>query len=244
MAIQGDRVSYCLALGFFVPCIVLESIDLLGNQPTWDSRTVMPAEKRDAVMVLGLMAAFFALALHIDLCLETMNFALKKSMFEAKLLEPSKFIKRFSPLVAAIGSAALKVYEMAPKDMRSQLVGITLFVGSSILLYAAVLDFIRCGDAGLRSRVLSWQSPLPSQVRSYTYSSIFALLRRPYASFSAAKIGINRNSSSNGKLYGPSLVSFSIMAISMTRAARISQLGPSGYPEFTGLGIQNEEKVI
>ena len=142
MAIQGDRVSYWLALGFIVPYIVLESIDLLGNQPTWDSRTVMPAEKRDAVIVFGLMVALFALVLHIYFCLETVNFALKKSLFEGKVFEQSKFINMFSPLVAAIGSSALKIYEIALKDMRSVLVGITLFVGSSLLLYTAILDFI------------------------------------------------------------------------------------------------------
>lgn len=93
------------------------------------------------------------------------------------------------------------------------------------------------GDAGRSSRPRCQQLPLPSRGRSPTCSSIFALLGRHCVSFSAAKMAISRSSWSSRSLCGPSLVSFSTMAISITRAARISQLGPSGCPNPTDSGM-------
>ena len=138
LAIRGDRVSYWLALGFFVPFVVLEFIQQLKKLPTRTEdihANTMPAEKDLAVTMFSQMAALFALAFHIYLCLETVNLALMKSMFEVKPFKTNEFIALFSPLVAAVGSSSLKFYKSAPKESRSQLEVLPLVIGSGLLLY-------------------------------------------------------------------------------------------------------------
>lgn len=137
LAIRGDRVSYGLVLGFFVPFVVLELIERLAVRPTVDrlaEATRMPAEKRLAVDIFRMMVALLALAIHITICLETLNLALIKSIFEAKPFKLNSFINRFSSLVATVASSSLKLYESAPKDKRSLLVALSLSIGSFILL--------------------------------------------------------------------------------------------------------------
>ena len=132
-------------MGFFVPFVVLELIERLGKRPTFAGlaeATKMPAEKSLAVTVSGQIAALFALAFHMDLCLETINFALTKSILEVKSFKMNRFITRFSPLVACTSSMSLKMYESAPTEIRSQVVGLTLGIGSFLLLYVTFLETI------------------------------------------------------------------------------------------------------
>ncbi|KAL8745667.1 MAG: hypothetical protein Q9190_002207 [Brigantiaea leucoxantha] len=146
LAIQGDRVSYALALDFFIPFVVLELIERLAKRPTLArlaEATRMPAEKGLAVIVFKYMVVLLASSIHIDFCLETVNLALTRSMFEVELFKMNRFIARFSPLAAAVGSMSLKIYESAPKDTRSQLVVLILGTGSIILLHVSFLEIIR-----------------------------------------------------------------------------------------------------
>ena len=108
MAIQGDRVSYWLALGFFVPYLILEFIDLIWKQPRWDSRAEMPADAIRAVIMFRWITAMFALGIHVEFCLETIHFALRKSIFGAKALKANSFLTMFSPLIAVTGTFVLK----------------------------------------------------------------------------------------------------------------------------------------
>ena len=112
MAIQGDWVSYCLALGFFVPYLLLEFIERLAKQPTWASRAEMPPEKIKGVTNFRQLVALLALGLHIYSCQVIMNFALMKSMFEAKSFEPND-IDTFCPVVAFLGRVVLEIYDQA-----------------------------------------------------------------------------------------------------------------------------------
>ena len=59
LAIQGDRVSSWLTLGFFVPFIVLEFIERLAKRPTLEAAR-MPTEESLAVIVFKLMVALLA----------------------------------------------------------------------------------------------------------------------------------------------------------------------------------------
>ena len=145
LAIQGDRVSCLLVLGFFVPFLVLESIERLAKRPTLArlaEATRMPAEKNTDVIIFRLMAIAFASILHIDLCLETMNLALMKSMFEVKPFEMNTFISGVSPIIAAFVPMLLEIHEFAPDDARL-LVIIVLINGSGMLLYIAAVETIR-----------------------------------------------------------------------------------------------------
>ena len=145
LAIRGDRVSYCLVLGFFVPFVVLELIERLAVRPTRarlaEART-MPAEKSLAVDSFRLIVALLALAIHIDVCLETLNFALMKSIFEAKPIIANGFIIGFSSLIVPVAYSSLKSYESAPKDLRSVLVVMTLGIGSFLLLCTTFQEII------------------------------------------------------------------------------------------------------
>lgn len=146
LAIQGDRPSYWLALGFFVPFVVLEVMERLAKRPTFArfaEATNMPEEKSLAVTVFGLMTALFALAFHIAFCLETINLALTKSIFEAKPFKMNHFIAKFSPLIAATSSMSLKSYELSPPEMRSQVASSSLGIGSSILLFIVFQETVR-----------------------------------------------------------------------------------------------------
>ncbi len=145
LAIRGDRVTYWLVLGFFVPFVVRELIERLAVPPTMPrlaEASRMPAEKRLAVDLFRLMVALLALAIHINLCLETLNLALMKSIFEAKPFKMNSFINKFSSLVATVASSPLKLYELAPKDKRSAQVALLLGIGSFILLYTTFLETI------------------------------------------------------------------------------------------------------
>ena len=126
--------------------MVLELIERLAKRPTLArlaEATRMPAEKKLAVIVFEMMVAPVALSVHVDFCLETVNLALMKSMFEAKPFKMNRFITKFSSLVAAVGPLSLKVYESAPRDMRSLLVVLTLGVGSIILLHITFIEILR-----------------------------------------------------------------------------------------------------
>ena len=145
LAIRGDLVSCLLVLGFFVPFVVLESIERLAKPPTLARRaeaTRMPAEKRIDVIPFRVMAAVFASMLHIDLCLETMRRALMKSMFEAKPFETSRIISGFSSLIAITVPMLLKFYESAPKDARPLLMFLLLINYSGLLLYITIDETI------------------------------------------------------------------------------------------------------
>lgn len=150
LAIHGDRVSCLLVLGFFIPFLGLEFIKWLAPPPTLSrlaeatrvQATRTPAEKKLGVTPFRQLVAYFALTIHINLCLETVNVALMKSIFEAKPLETNRFITRFSSLVAMVVPVSLKVYEWAPENMRSFLVMLTLFVGGIILFLIVVQELI------------------------------------------------------------------------------------------------------
>lgn len=148
MAIRGDRVSIMLALGYFVPFVILELIERVADRATLarfdEARHPMPAETDQSVIIFGMMIAFLAFALHIDFCLETVDRALSKAMFGADPLfrQNNDFIAKFSSLVAIVGSASLKIYELAPKDRGSVMVGTTLGVGSLLLLLMSIQESI------------------------------------------------------------------------------------------------------
>ena len=145
LAIQGDLVSFFLVLGFFVPFVVLESIELLKKRPSPARRAEaasMPAEKNIDVIFFRMTAAVFASAIHIALCLETIKLALMKSIFEAKPFEMSRFISGFSPLIAAVVPMSLKVYELAPKDARPLLLCLLLLSYSALLLCITIDETI------------------------------------------------------------------------------------------------------
>ena len=146
LAIQGDRVSYLLVLGFFVPFLVLESIEQLAKKSTPARRAearTMPAKKKIDVMVFRVMTALFALTIHIGLCLETVKLALMKSMFEAKPFEMSRIIGGVSPLIAVTVPMSLKFYESAPSDARRLLVILLRIYGTVIPLFIATVETIR-----------------------------------------------------------------------------------------------------
>ena len=143
MAIQGDPVSYGLALGFFIPYVFLEFIERLAKQPTWASRAEMSAEKNSKLIAFGLMMALLALSIHITFCLETMNLALMKSMFQAKPVRTNSFITKISPLLATIGALSSNAYELIPTDMRPQLVVFILSIGSLSLVLMTFQETIR-----------------------------------------------------------------------------------------------------
>ena len=142
LAIQGDLVSYSLVLGFFVPFLVLESIERLAKRPTLArlaEATRMPAKKNLKVIFFRQVAALFALAIHIDFCLETVNFALMKSMFQKDPFGMKRSITRFPMLVAIICPSSLRPYESAPKDT-SELVVFNIGLGSFILFWITFLE--------------------------------------------------------------------------------------------------------
>ena len=146
VATQGDRVSLLLALGYFVPFVILELIERVGERATLgrfdEARHPMPAKTDQAVITFGMMAALFALVLHINFCLETLNWALRKAMFRAEPFHQNRFLTKSSPLVASIGPTSLKIFELAPKDRRSVMVGTTLGVGILLLLLMSIQEFI------------------------------------------------------------------------------------------------------
>ncbi len=146
LAIRGDRVSYCLVLGFFVPFVVLELIERLAVRPTMArlaEARMMPAEKKEAVDVFRLMLATFALVIHIEFCLEIVNLALMKSIFGAEPVYMSSFMLRFSSLIATVVFSLLKLYESTPKDDLSVLVLFLLSMSSFSLLYTTFSDIIQ-----------------------------------------------------------------------------------------------------
>ena len=145
LAIQGDRVSSLLVLGYFVPFLVLESIELLREKPNIERLAEalrMPEKMNTDVIIFRLMMDFLALALHIELCLQALSLALMKSIFEATPSKMNGIIRGFSPIVAITIPISLKVYEKAPKDKRSPLVILILFVGSVLLLLKTTLESI------------------------------------------------------------------------------------------------------
>ena len=146
LAIQGYRVSYGFALGFFVPFVVLEIIEQLAKRPTlarFAQATEMPAKKSLNVIGFRYISAILALAFHIGLCLETISLTLLKSMFEAKPFQMDQFIYGFSSVVATTGFSSLKCYELFPENVRSLLTLIALGIGSVILLYTTSLEAVR-----------------------------------------------------------------------------------------------------
>ena len=142
MAIQGDRLSYWLALGFFVPYLVLEFIDLLRKPPSWDSRADMPADTSLNVIVFRLFAAVLALGIHVDFCMEMIKSTLRKTILGTKAFEADTLISTIAPLIAIYGGGMLKFYEWAPKHMHFLLLGISLIV-TFCLLGGAFIETIK-----------------------------------------------------------------------------------------------------
>ncbi|MDI1489603.1 MAG: hypothetical protein OHK93_000800 [Ramalina farinacea] len=124
VAIKGDRVSNWLALGYFVPFVILELIQPVSELPTLarsaEATHRMPKETNRAVVAFGLMAALFALAIHIDLCLETLDRALGKAMFGADPLSRhyDHSTALFSVLAAAVVLLLLRTYKSPPDYFR------------------------------------------------------------------------------------------------------------------------------
>ena len=142
LAIQGDRVSYGLVLGFFVPFVVLESIDWLKKEPSWAELAGANSMRTEKNLSVTVLVGLFALGIHINLCLQTMNFALMKSTFEANAFKTNRIIEKYSPQVATTGSLVLKLYEWAPEDGRALIVWVSLSSGSSMLLLTTSLEII------------------------------------------------------------------------------------------------------
>ena len=149
VTIRGDRVSNWLVLAYFVPFVILELIQRVSELPTLarsaEATYRMLKETNRAVVAFGLIAALFALAIHIDLCLETLDRALGKAMFGADPLswQNGQFIALFSALVAAVVSSSLEIYEFAPKDVRWQLLLITVGIRSVLVLHNSVLEVLQ-----------------------------------------------------------------------------------------------------
>ena len=130
-------------MSYFVPFLVLETIKQLREKPTIErlaETLTMPEKKSTDVIIFRVMVGFLALALHIEVCLETLGLALMKSMFEAKPSKMNGIIRVFSLIVATTIPISLKAYEMAPKDRHSPLVILILFVGSGVLLNTTIME--------------------------------------------------------------------------------------------------------
>ncbi|KAI4187303.1 MAG: hypothetical protein L6R41_002906 [Letrouitia leprolyta] len=99
MAIQGDLVSYWLALSFFVPFVILEAIERLLKRST-SSRFAEAATFLaigDANTLSEQVVIWPALATHVFYCLEAMNLALMNIIIEAKPFKMHNFSDQICP---------------------------------------------------------------------------------------------------------------------------------------------------
>lgn len=145
LALQRDRISYWLLLGFFIPFLILEFIERLAKPPTLArlaNATRIPVQKKLGVTISRQMATLFALTFHNDLYLEIVNLALIKSIFKANPFKSNRFITRFSTLIAIIVPLSLEIYELALKDKRSQLAILSLSIDYLILFNTAFKEII------------------------------------------------------------------------------------------------------